>query len=80
MAAGFFGMSKAERNLWLAEYMEMANKNDRLAMLRTVHFNALFEGVLVPITVSPFIAVVRKPWRMGLSELYANNQLWLIRQ
>lgn len=80
MAAGFFGLTKPDRNKWLAEYMETDNKNDRLTKLRTIHFNALFEGVLIPITVSPFIAVIRKPWRMELSELYANNQLWLIKQ
>lgn len=80
MAAGFFGLSKEERQKWLAEYMENDNKTERVNKLREIHLRSLVEANMVPIAVAPFMAIIRKPWKMGLSELYANNQLWLIKQ
>ncbi len=80
MAAGFFGLSKENRQKWLAEYMENDNKTERINKLKEIHFRSLSEANLVPIAVAPFMAIIRKPWKMELSELYANNQLWLIKQ
>lgn len=80
LSAGFFGLKKDERQKWLAYYMENDSKTERVNKLREIHFKSLNEAYLVPIAVSPFIAVVKKPWKMELSELYANNQLWLIKQ
>jgi len=80
IAAGFFGLSKEERQKWLAAYMENDSKVERLAKLKAIHFKALNDAVLVPISVAPFVAIIRKPWKMELSELYANNPLWLIKQ
>lgn len=80
LAAGFFGLSKENRQKWLADYMETDSKVTRLEKLRSIHFESLNEAILVPISVAPFVAVIKKPWKMELSELYANNQLWLIKQ
>lgn len=80
LAAGFFGLSKTEREKWLAHYMENEDKTARLSLLKAIHFKSLNEAILVPIAVAPFLAIIRKPWRMNLSELYANNPLWLIKQ
>lgn len=80
LAAGFFGLTKDERQKWLAEYMENDSKAERLSKLRAIHFKALNEATLVPISVAPFVAITKKPWKMELSELYANNPLWLIKQ
>ncbi len=80
MAAGFFGLSKDERQAWLAAYMENDNKTERINRLKEIHFRSLMEANLVPIAVAPFMAIIRRPWKMELSELYANNQLWLIKQ
>lgn len=80
LAAGFFGLSKDDRQKWLADYMELESKTSRIEKLRQLHFSALNEGALVPISAAPFIAVIRKPWKLELSAFYANNQLWLIKQ
>jgi hypothetical protein len=77
--AGYFGLNKAESEKWLASYMETSNKEERLEILRKLHFQSLSEAKLVPLVVSPYAALIRKPWKMDLSELYANNQLWLIK-
>lgn len=80
LAAGFFGLSKDDRQKWLAHYMEIETKIDRVDQLKKIHYEALATATLIPIAVSPFVAVIKKPWKMELSELYANNQLWLIKQ
>jgi hypothetical protein len=77
--AGYLGLEKSERPKWLAKYMATEQKNERMKMLRELHFNALANPVIVPLMSSPYTAIVRKPWKMELSELYANNQLWRIK-
>jgi hypothetical protein len=77
--AGLLGLKKEDRPRWLAEYMATARKTDRMKILRQLHFDALASPVTVPLVASPYTALVRKPWKMELSELYANNQLWRIK-
>ena len=77
--AGLLGLSKPERTRWLSEYMAIDDKAPRIHKLKTLHLQALAEPSIVPLMASPYAAVVRKPWKMELSELYANNQLWRIK-
>ncbi len=76
---GFLGLDKGSRAGWLKEYMSQNLKEKRIAALRDIHFQALKEPWIVPLSISSFVALTRKPWRMELSELYANNQLWLVK-
>jgi MarR-like DNA-binding transcriptional regulator SgrR of sgrS sRNA len=78
--AGYFGMDKDARQKWLQNYMSITEKGRRLELLRNVHESALSEPVIVPLLVAPYAALARKPWKVGLSQLYANNQLWLIQK
>lgn len=77
--AGYLGMEKEKRTPWLKHYMHISFKEERITALRDLHFKALYDADIVPLVVSPFVALAKKPWRMELSELYANNQLWLIK-
>lgn len=77
--AGYFGLTKEKRKEWLAHYMGLESKTDRLALLRQLHFEFLNDAVLVPLVISPFVALATKKWTMELSQLYANNQLWLLK-
>ncbi|OYZ24209.1 MAG: hypothetical protein B7Y39_01940 [Bdellovibrio sp. 28-41-41] len=77
--AGFLGVKKPEREKWLANYMATNDKDIRVQKLKALHFEALAAPIIVPFMATPYAAVVRKPWRMELSELYANNPLWLIK-
>lgn len=77
---GFLGLKKSERPKWMAKYMTLSSKEERLTALRELHFNALADAAIVPLVISPFVAIARKPWKMKLSEIYANNQLWLIKR
>ena len=77
--AGLLGLQKSERTKWLSDYMATDDKALRIQKLKALHFKALAEPFIVPLMASPYAAVVRKPWKMELSELYANNQLWRIK-
>lgn len=77
--AGLLGLKKSERTAWLADYMATDDKALRIHKLKSLHFRALAEPSIVPLMASPYAALVRKPWKMELSELYANNQLWRIK-
>lgn len=78
--SGILGLTKPERAKWLADYMADQNKTTRTQKLKDLHFRALAEPVLVPLIASPYTAIVRKPWKMELSELFANNQLWRLQK
>lgn len=77
--AGLLGLQKSDRSKWLSEYMATDDKALRIQKLKALHFKALAEPFIVPLMASPYAALVRKPWKMELSELYANNQLWRIK-
>jgi len=77
--AGLLGLSKQERSKWLVDYMATDDKALRIKKLKDLHFRALSEPTTVPLIASPYAALVRKPWKIELSELFANNQLWRIK-
>jgi hypothetical protein len=77
--AGYFGMNQDERKTWLMRYMSESDKTTRLSMLKSLHESSLSQPILIPLLVAPYAALARKPWKIGLSQLFANNQLWLIR-
>ena len=76
--AGYFGMTTDERKAWLEQYMNEQDRTLRLKLLKVLHEKALAEPVIIPLLVAPYAALARKPWKIGLSQLFANNQLWLI--
>ena len=80
MNAGLFGLKKEDGQKWLKQYMEILDKEERLKKLRALHFKALSEGILVPLVSAPYVALARKPWRMELPQIYANNPLWLVKK
>lgn len=77
--AGYLGLFKGDKDKWLADYMAIENKDTRIEKLKSLHFKAISEASNVPLITLPFTALVRKPWKMELSELYANNQFWRIK-
>ena len=78
--AGLFGFEKVEGQRWLKQYMEILDKEERLKKLRALHFKALSEGILIPLVSTPYVALIRKPWKMELSQIYGNSQLWFIKR
>lgn len=77
--SGVLGLDKTDRARWLADYMATEEKERRIKKLKDLHFEALSRPTAVPLMALPYTALVRKPWKIELSELYANNQLWRIK-
>ncbi len=78
--AGIFGMSKNERSSWIKSYMGILDKTQRLQKLQDLHFNSLINGVIFPLAASPYVALLRKPWKSHLPQIFANNPLWTIKK
>jgi hypothetical protein len=78
LVSGIFGLTPAEREDWLAKYMAIPEKETRLAKLREIHESSIRNGVLVPILTCPYAALAQNGWHIGLSQLFANNPIWLI--
>jgi hypothetical protein len=76
--AGVLGLSKKDVAPWLKTYMETTDKNERIKKLQKLHFEALMSPSVVPLVASPYVALVRKPWKLGLPKYFANNALWLV--
>ena len=76
--AGYFGAEKEEMRAWLKEYMEIPEKDNRISKLKELHLKVLKEGILIPLVNSPYAAFARDGWKLGISQIYANNPLWPI--
>ena len=78
ISSGNFGLNKERASKWLDEYMNTPEKADRINKVRDLHFQALSEPVIIPLMRCPYVAMVRKPWRLDLPQYYANNPFWSI--
>lgn len=78
LTAGLFGLTPENRQKWLAEYMSLSGKDDRLKKLRSLHEGALKDVVFMPLFSSPYVALAREGWKINLSKILANNPLWLV--
>lgn len=80
LVSGTFGMTKEERASWLAKYMAVPEQADRLKLLKSIHEESLRKGVLMPLASCPYVALAKKGWKIELSQLFANNPIWLIKR
>jgi ABC-type oligopeptide transport system substrate-binding subunit len=78
--AGYFGMDKEGRRQWLKAYMDTPDKSKRIEKLKELHEKTLRAPITIPLLIAPYAAIMRKPWKGGLSQLFANTHLWLIRK
>jgi hypothetical protein len=79
LSSGLFGMTKPEREKWLAEYMVIPGKEERLEKLRAIHKQVLTEPVIIPLMVAPYVALIKSGWALDFPQYYGNSPLWLIR-
>ena len=80
MNAGVFGLSPQEGKAWLKDYMDTKDKTERLRKLERMHTKSLIEGLMIPLIAMPYVAVVKKPWKIHFSPLFGNNPFWKIRR
>jgi hypothetical protein len=77
---GSFGMTRDEGINWINSYMAIADKRDRLERLRSLHFELLKKGLVVPLGAAPYYALVRNPWKFENSKFFAGMSLWQVRR
>jgi hypothetical protein len=76
----FFYLRGEEGKKWLKKYMSIPSKEERLNMLRELHYKTLITGSVIPIAMTPYAAIVRKPWKINFSKYHANNPIWRIQK
>lgn len=77
---GIFGLDRAQAEKWLSSYMKMKSKEERFKRLRELHLNTLKNGFTVPVARSPYVAAIRPEWRIGYSQIFADESLWRIKR
>lgn len=78
MKTGTWGLSEKDRNDWLEKYLDVDNEEERLRLLNELHFNALKNCSIYPISASPYVAIARKPWKPDFNKYFAATNLWQI--
>lgn len=71
-----FGITK---DAWIKNYLSKENKEDRNKMLQDLHYENLINAYIYPFLVSPYFAVIKKPWVFNMSTLHAGTELWNIK-
>ncbi len=80
MKSGIFGLSQKEGKAWLKDYMNTAHRPDRIKKIKKLHLEALTRGWTIPLYRTPYVAAIRKPWKMHFPKNFANNPFWKIRK
>ncbi|UOF00828.1 ABC transporter substrate-binding protein [Bdellovibrio reynosensis] len=74
-----FGMSDDEFTVWLSDYLKTSDRSDRLQKFRNLHFNMLNNGQIIPVGVSSFLAIAKKPWKFDGNPAFAVTPFWTIK-
>lgn len=73
-----FDLDPDRKQAWMRNYTATGDKEQRMEMLKKLHFRILSEAIVIPISITPYTSLLRKPWFFDFSELHANNPLWRI--
>lgn len=80
LTSGIFGLSPEDRQKWLADYMALSEKGQRMEKLKKIHEHALEDVLFMPLFSSPYAALAAHGWEIQLSKILANNPLWLVKK
>ena len=78
--SGTFELPGMDKDKWLTNYLSNQNKELRIQMLNELQYKLLSNASFVPLSVSPYYAVVKKPWTLNQSKLSAGTKLWEMRR
>lgn len=80
MSSGSFGYNKTEANAWIQDYIKIENKSERLEKLKNLHFDILAKGLVIPISIVPYIAVSTNEWKLDFYKHFAGTPLWMMQK
>jgi len=78
--AGLFPAPGTDLKDWARRYTSTEEKTSRIQLSRELNYSTLVHAGAIPLTWSPYAAIIRKPWKMGFSKMYPNSHLWRISQ
>ena len=78
MNSGYFLSGKKEQEEWLAKYVMIESKDDRLNLLRSLHFEALKTMRINPLLAESYVSIARDGWKIEQPERYATDAFWMI--
>jgi len=76
----FYPSDQAAGQKWVRDYVEITDKEERLARLRDLHFKALSDPWVVPIASQAYYTLVRSPWQYHGPKLFNSGALWHLRR
>jgi len=76
----FFPGATEEGKKWLLHYAEVEDKEQRMKLLRELHYRALAEPWLIPIAAEPYYTLTRSPWTYQGPKLFNSGALWHLRR
>jgi hypothetical protein len=77
---GFFSLPGLDVEKWMLDFASTSERTNRIKKLNQLHFDLLKTVTLLPIDVSPYYCVIKKPWELNQSNLSANLRLWRIQR
>jgi len=63
---------------WVKNYTQEDEEKEKIAMLKTLHYETLEQAVTIPIVFCPYVAITRKPWKMNFPKYNYDNNFWQI--
>ncbi len=78
--ADFFYLKGSKMRQWLNKYVLLNDKNERMRLLKDLHYETISRFAVVPLGIAPYVAIARKPWKMKFPKYFANNPIWMIQK
>lgn len=75
---GTFGLFGNEAEIWLKDFIETSNQSEKLNKLNQLHYNAIRNCTIYPISSAPYVAIVRKPWKINFNKFFQASNFWQI--
>ena len=79
MSGYFFSVHGEKGAAWVSDYAKTENLETRMRILNQLHFDTLISAITVPLTFSPYVAAVRKPWHFDFFALHAGTTFWRLK-
>jgi len=79
MTGYFFSIHGAAGAAWIKRYSETADLDRRMKMCNKLHYDTVSKAITVPLTLSPYVAFARKPWKFRFLTLHAGTTFWRLR-
>ncbi|MGZ3742935.1 MAG: hypothetical protein ACXWRE_01095 [Pseudobdellovibrionaceae bacterium] len=73
-----FSLDKDDGAKWIQNYMNIPSKDDRIDLLRNLHYEMLYNVKVFPIISRPYIAISNSKWDFNFPKLYAGTPLWKV--